>query len=66
MAQVAHNGTFFNPEQFRSMYPDMTERQLATLEPPAAYRRAREADWEWRASELQEHARVDQKLLPRL
>ena len=25
-----------------------------------------EADWEWRASELQEHARVDQKLLPRL
>lgn len=58
---VAHNATFFNSEQFRSMYPDMTERQLATLEPPAAYRRAREEDWEWRAAELREHARQGQQ-----
>ena len=57
---VAHNATFFNPEQFAEMYPDMTERQLATLEPPAAYRRSQEEDWEWRAAELKEHARRDQ------
>eukprot|EP01045_Picozoa_sp_COSAG04_P050538 COSAG04_NODE_20525_length_391_cov_1.578767_1_plen_91_part_01 len=66
---VAHNATFFNSEQFRSMCtytaiyrllslsrpgvvtrnglrsdPEMTERELATLEPPAAYRRSGEAD----------------------
>ena len=57
---VAHNATFFNAEQFGEMYPDMTDRQLATLEPPAAYRRAQEADWEWRAAELKEHAHSDQ------
>ena len=53
---MAHNGTFYNSEQFAEMYQDMTERQLATLEPPAAYRRSQETDWEWRAAELKEHS----------
>ena len=82
---VAHNATFFNSEQFRSMCtytaipvpplvafaslrsrngsrsdPEMTERELATLEPPAAYRRSGEADWEWREAELQEEATTRQ------
>ena len=38
----------------------MTERELATLEPPAAYRRSGEADWEWREAELQEEATTRQ------
>ena len=40
--------------------PEMTERELATLEPPAAYRRSGEADWEWREAELQEEATTRQ------
>ena len=43
------------------MYPDMNERQLATLEPPAAYRRMREADWAWREAELRESASTQQR-----
>jgi len=60
----AHNATFFNPEQFAALYPDLTARQLALLEPPAAYRRALEADWEWRRAELRQDSEARQ--LPRL
>ena len=62
----AHNGSFFNPEQFAALYPDLTPRQLAMLEPPASYRRALERDWEWRRAELRQEGGAQQLPPPRL